>query len=135
MTYSNAAVAYREREVLTASPAQLVVIVYDHLLVNLRRARMAHDARNNEVRVESIAKAREAISELLVTLDVERGGEMAQGLRSLYAFVLSELVDAGMRHDAARLDRITKMVSELRDAFATLVGGQSSGAPTSSSAA
>ena len=37
---TSAAVAYREREVLTAAPGRLVVIVFDHLLVNLRRARI-----------------------------------------------------------------------------------------------
>ena len=66
MSYASAAVAYREREVLSAAPGRLVVMVFDHLLVNLRRARIAMEANNVQVRVEAIAKAREAAMELLL---------------------------------------------------------------------
>ncbi|MEO6878086.1 MAG: flagellar export chaperone FliS [Gemmatimonadaceae bacterium] len=122
MSYSNyahAATAYREREVLTASPARLVVIVYDHVLANLHRARVARDANRASISLEAISKARDGIAELLVTLDVERGGAIARNLQSLYTFMLTEMVD-GTRVDARRLERITGMVSDLREAFASI---------------
>lgn len=120
MTYSQAAAAYREREVLTASPARLVVIVYDHALANLTRARVAHQNNNIEVRVEAIGKARDAIVELLATLDLEQGGQLAQNLRGLYGFLINQLLDLGLHPDAKLLDRVTKMVAELRSAFASI---------------
>jgi flagellar protein FliS len=119
MSYSNyahAATAYREREVMTASPARLVVIVYDHVLANLNRARIAREAGKLDVQIESIAKARDGVTELLVTLDSERGGAIATQLQSLYTFILSELVD-GSRVDPRKLERITQIVHDLRDAF------------------
>jgi flagellar protein FliS len=112
------AAKYQEMEVLGASPAQLVVIVYDHLLVTLRRARIAVEQGNVELRCAQLSKAREALSELLVTLDLERGGDVAKQLSGLYTFFIAELMDIGHKPSVQRLDRISTMVAELRDAFA-----------------
>ena len=120
MNYASAASAYREREVLTAAPGRLVVMVFDHLLVNLRRARLAMEANNVEVRAEAVAKAREAVMELLVTTDVDRGGVIANNLRSIYAYLVGELITLGNRNDVAKIDGFVRIVTELRDAFATI---------------
>src|SRR4051812_26736411 len=119
MSYSQANV-YREREVLTASPEKLVVMTYDHVLVNLRRARLAIEAQNIERRVHALSKAREGIMELLTTVDSDRGGDVAKNLLALYAFVLRELLTIGRSLDVRRLDAVVGIVSSLRDAFASL---------------
>ena len=118
MSYTRQATRYRETEVLTATPGQLVVLLYDHLLLSLRRARMAMDARDIEAQGVCLEKARDVLTELLVTLDRDRGGEVAANLAALYSFLLGELVHVGVRADAARLDRVTGMIGDLRDAFA-----------------
>jgi flagellar secretion chaperone FliS len=120
MSYSRQATRYRETEVLTATPGQLVVLLYDHLLVSLRRARVAIEAGDNDVKGDHLEKARNVLTELLVTLDREKGGEVAANLGALYSFLLGELVQVGVRGDVARLDRVTHMIGELRDAFAQL---------------
>jgi flagellar protein FliS len=120
MSYGKQAARYRETEVLTATPGQLVVLLYDHLLVSLRRARAAMEAHDDEVRSENLEKSRDVLTELLVTLDGERGGEVAANLGALYSFLLGELVQVGVRSDVQRLDRVTHMIGELRDAFAQL---------------
>ena len=122
MSYGSArqATRYREMEIMSAAPGQLVVILYDHLLVTLRRARMAIEAGDVEARGELLEKSRAVVTELLVTLDRERGGDIARNLSGLYSFILSELVQAGVRPSAERLDRVTVMVGELRDAFAQI---------------
>jgi flagellar protein FliS len=125
MSYSNyarAANAYREREVMTATPARLVVIVYDHVLANLFRARATTGTDKLELRLEALTKARAGIMELLTTLDVEKGGDMAKNLRGIYGFVFTQLMDEARRPDLKRLDRITNVVGELREAFATIAG-------------
>jgi flagellar biosynthetic protein FliS len=129
MTYASAAVAYREREVLTAAPGRLVVIVFDQLLVNLRRARFAMDANNIELRAESVGKAREAAMELLVTTDVDRGGAIGQNLRSIYVYLVRELITLSGRNDVAKVDGFITIVSDLRDAFATVATGASARVP------
>jgi flagellar protein FliS len=121
MSYSNQAAAYRQREVAAATPGRLLVMVYDHVLASLARATVAHNNDLLEARIEAIAKARDGISELLATLDMEKGGAISIQLRALYAFVLSELVEAGMRFDESKIVRIAGMIRELRDAFASIV--------------
>lgn len=118
MSYSKQATRYRETEVLTATPGQLVVLLYDHLLLSLRKARVAMEARESETQSECLEKGRNVLTELLVTLDRERGGEVAANLGALYSFLLGELVQVGIRADVARLDRVAHMIGELRDAFA-----------------
>ena len=120
MSYSRQGGAYRDREIQSASPSRLVVLVFDCALSNLMRARRAVQTGKIEERVDAVGKAREAIMELLVTLNVEQGGELARNLQSLYAYLLGELVDVARRPDGARLETIIKLVSELRSAFETI---------------
>jgi flagellar protein FliS len=125
MSYSNhsrGASVYRERDVLNASPGRLVVIVFDHVLVSLFRARAAAAADKLELRLEGLTKARAGIMELLTTLDVQKGGQIGTNLRSLYGFLYTQLMDEARNPDPTRLGKIMAMVTELRDAFATIAG-------------
>ena len=118
VSYAANAAQYQEVAVRSASPGQLVVQVYDYLLLNLRRGRMAIETGNLELRATSFDRARQALGELLATLDHERGGELAGQLSGLYAFFLGELSELGLHPSVARLDRIIALADELRDAFA-----------------
>ena len=118
MSYARQASRYRETEVLTATPGQLVVLLYDHLLLSLRRASVAMAGKDFELQGECLEKSRNVLTELLVTLDREKGGEVASNLAALYSFLLGKLVQVGVRSDVARLDRVMRMIGELRDAFA-----------------
>lgn len=120
MSYSHQALAYREREIQSATPARLVVLLFEHAHAHLLRARHAVKTGDLELRTESVGKAREALMELLTSLDTERGGDIARNLKSVYCFILSELVDVARRRDGAQLERIIRMVSELRGAFETI---------------
>jgi flagellar protein FliS len=120
MSYSHAATAYRAREIQMASPGRLVVLVYDHIVAQLMRAGLAHNAGKIEERVLAVSKARAGIFELMATLDVERGGDVARNLKGLYGFFLVELQDFTRRPDVERLNRIATMIGDLRDAFASI---------------
>jgi flagellar secretion chaperone FliS len=118
VTYPSRAVQYREMQVLSASPSRLTVLLFEHLEVVLRRAQSAIRSEQVALRVDSMGRAREIVSELLGTLDIERGGEIALDLSMLYAFLLSEMVDVGMRRDVAHLGRLIGIVHTLSTAFA-----------------
>jgi flagellar secretion chaperone FliS len=125
MSYSNnsrAASAYREREILNASPGRLVVIVFDHVLANMFRAGALSAPDRLEFRLEALTKSRAGIMELLATLDLEKGGQIATNLKGLYGFVYTELMDEARNPDKARLDKLMTIIKELRDAFATIAG-------------
>jgi flagellar secretion chaperone FliS len=117
MSYAAATSAYRDNDVLSASPGRLVVIVYDYLIVSLRRASIALDTNNVELRIESLARSRDALCELLAGLDMEKGGAIATDLSALYSFFIGELIGIGFSYDAKKLARITAQITELRDAF------------------
>lgn len=117
MTYPSRASQYRELQVLSASPARLTVLLFEHLEVLLRRAQTAIRNDQIEQRVENLGKAREILCELLSTLDIDRGGDIAIDLSMLYGFLLSELVDVGMRRDVVRLGRLIGIVNTLSSAF------------------
>ena len=112
------AARYREAEVLSASPAQLVVIVFEHLLVNLRRARLQTADADGGPRSDSLERARAALTELLVTLDHQKGGELAARLESIYSFMLGELATLGVKPSVPKLDAIIALAGELHEAFA-----------------
>ena len=119
MTYPSRATQYRELQVLSASPARLTVLLFEHLEVVLRRAQTAIKNNQIELRVENMGKAREILSELLGTLDIERGGDIALDLSMLYGFLQSEMVDVGSRRDVVRLGRLIGIVNTLSGAFAS----------------
>ncbi len=118
MSYTSHAARYREVAVFSASPSQLVVLTYDHLLRELRRAGTALEQGDAELRCSALDRSREALRELLTALDAERGGRLADNLSALYTFALAELVGVRDGHDLPRVRRLTAMFQELRDAFA-----------------
>jgi flagellar protein FliS len=118
MTYQSQAAQYQEMEVMTASPEQLVVILFDHLLVTLRRAQMATDAKNHAMRNKQVEKARLIISELLAVLNYEAGGDIASQLAALYTYSLGELVAPS----TPQLQNVSRIVTDLRDGFAEAAG-------------
>lgn len=121
MTYSARSASYREMEILSASPGRLVVMMFDHLMVQFERARIAIDRGDIELQTVSLGKARAIVSELLATLDFEKGGEIAAQLSALYTFMLSEMVDIGFRRDSKAVSRLAFMATELRDGFSGAV--------------
>lgn len=109
---------YRESEVNSATPGQLVVMLYDHMLKHLAIAEQATAPQQDLQRSDALQVCRTVVTELLVTLDRERGGNIAPALATLYSFLLGELTTLGLRPDASRIRRITGIIRELRNAFA-----------------
>ena len=118
MTYPSRVSQYREIQVMSASPARLTVLLFEHLEVVMRRAQTAMRNEQVELRVENMGKARAIVSELLTTLDIDYGGAIAIDLSMLYGFLLAEMVDVGIRRDAMRLSRLIGIVNTLSTAFA-----------------
>ncbi len=117
MSYASQAANYRELEILSASPERLVVIMFDALVVQLERARLATERNDLVTQVTGLTKARAILGELLATLDFEKGGEVAERLADLYQFMLVELIDVGQRRDVVMLRRLSGIANQLRDGF------------------
>lgn len=117
LTYSRNAAAYRKTSVTTTSKERLVPLLYEHLLINLKRADRQIRARDLEGKAESLGRATEIVYELLSALDFERGGEIAHRLASLYAYFLKEIRSVSVKLDVARLGQMTEMIEELHETW------------------
>lgn len=120
MSYASNASRYRSAQVQSASPGTLVVLLFDRILVSLKRASFEVEGGNTQACSDALDRTRLIIVELLSTLDSDKGGEVADNLAGIYVFLLAELADLGVRRDAKRLERISALVSQLRAAFAEI---------------
>ena len=114
------AAAYREQSVLSASPGQLVVMLYDGAGRFLLQAATALRAEDPLTCDHKLRRAEAIIDELHVTLDMERGGEVASRLEGVYVFCKRHLLEARMERDASMIDKVAELLTELREAWAQI---------------
>jgi flagellar protein FliS len=101
----------------TASPAALLVMLYDRLLLDLQRAEQAQESGDREVAHVNLMHAQEIVVELQNSLDVE-AWEGGQNLMALYTWLLKELATANLSGDASRTAACrTETVPPLADAW------------------
>ena len=125
MAYTNAISTYRETRVKTASQGQLILMLYDEAIKSLDRGLelliLEVGGRKNPGNIEkiskSIIKAQEIITELIVSLDFDQGGEIAKNLFSLYNWFNRELLESNISHDVSRVTAVRNQLSELRSAW------------------
>ena len=119
---------YLRDRVLTASPAQRVVMIYDRLSLDLARAAERGD-------IEPVDHAVQIVAELLASLDRSRGGP-AENLASIYGYLIQELL-AVRGGDRGRLAGVAGIVDTLRSAWTTVAteGGVAAAVPTPAGAA
>jgi len=118
--YATVKQAYAESSVLTASPGQLVVMLYDGAIRFLRQSAEHMRAGDRERARERMRRAEAVIDELNGTLDMSYG-EIAERLQAIYLFSKRRLIRANLDFDAAKVDSVARMLAELRDAFAQVV--------------
>ncbi len=113
--------AYRESAIMTASPARLVVMLYDGARRFLTQAAQAMATRDIARANERLKRAEAIIEELLATLDMSQG-EVAERLSSIYHFSRRLLTEARLEQDPQRIEQVVELLAELRDAWAELAG-------------
>jgi flagellar protein FliS len=118
--YAASPQSYQQHSILTAPPEQLVVMLYDGALRFLRQSVAAMGIEDFERAGRSMNRAEAIIDELLVTLDLEAGGEIAAGLRDLYLFCRRHLSEARVQRDAAKVAQVADLLAELRTSWATI---------------
>jgi flagellar secretion chaperone FliS len=112
--------AYREASVMTASPEQLVVMLYDGAGRFLRQAEGAMNGGGTWLQAsQKLSRAEAIIDELLATLDMD-AGEIAERLQAIYVFCKTRLIEARLERDPGRVDQVARLLAELRDAWATI---------------
>lgn len=122
MSPSTAASRYRGVQVATASPAQIVAMLYGGII---RFTSEADDAmgKNDRARAgERIGKAMAIVDELASTLDGNQAPELANNLMSLYDFCKRRMLEANLNQDRKALADVIAAVLPLKEAFSELAG-------------
>lgn len=112
--------AYRESAVLSAQPEQLIVMLYDGARRFLGQAAIAMGEGQVELAHRKLRRTEDILLHLREVLDMEQGGEIATRLQSIYMFCQSYLLKARLDRDPAKIDKVSAMLGELRDAWATI---------------
>lgn len=117
---------YRSNAVLTASPGQLVLMLYDGALTAMALARDAferpvEDPRRIEIINNQLQKAQRIIAELQGGLNFEAGGELSHTLNRLYDYHNRRLFEANMRKQVEPIIEVERLVRDLRDAWAEML--------------
>jgi len=118
---------YRNQELMSASPARLVVMLYDRAIHSLNDAIKAIEAGDIERRWKSTRNANEIITHLAMTLDFEQGGQIARNLNDLYRFMLQRLINVDVRNDPQPARDVIKLIEPLRGSWDQLAKGVDAG--------
>lgn len=129
MTTANRyAQAYRIVSVDTASPAKIVLMLFDGAIGFLHRALAGFDqtalvARNETIN-NNLVKTQSILKELRASLNLDAGGELAQTLHGLYDYMDEQLRQANFQKDSAPIFVTLELLGELRAGWAGMMQGQ-----------
>jgi flagellar protein FliS len=112
--------AYKDTEIQTANQGKLIVMLYDGAVRFLRIAQENLNPRTYDVANTNIIKAQDIITELMLSLNME-GGEVAQNLFNLYAYMKKRLLEANMAKDSAIIDEVIKLIEPLKAAWEEVI--------------
>jgi len=116
----SAARDYQKANVTTADRVRIVVMCYEGCIANASRAQDEMRKGNVAGKGVYLSKATAIVSELLSTLDKDRGGEIAERLEILYRYVLHTFTQANIRQDPGLMDGALRVLMELREGWAAL---------------
>ncbi len=108
---------YQQNQIDTASPEQILIMLYDGAIRFTRQALQAMESGDGKTKMEKISRAMAIVTEFSNTLDRELGGEMADNLDALYHFMIRELTSANLQNDAEKLMVVEGLLSDLRETW------------------
>lgn len=115
---------YLAQQIMSASPAKLVAMLYERAITLLHETIKAIETGDITRRWEANAKATEVISHLWGTLDRERGGEIAEKLNQLYGFIMMRLTMIDVENDAQAAREVIELLEPLRRSWHEIAEGQ-----------
>ena len=108
---------YNQVDINTSNPLKVVLMLYDGAINFLKKA--IDYAEQGDIKNKNIYAnmARDIIVEFNNSLDIEAGGEIAKGLRSLYFFMNRQLMESNWNNDVQGLSQVVQLLSSLREGW------------------
>ena len=113
----NAYQMYRQTQAQTADGGELVVMLYRGAIRFVTNAIQAIESRDIQETHNNLIRAQAIIAELVETLDLERGGDIAHRLMAIYDYLNRRLIEANLRKDAAPAVEVANFLRELLPAW------------------
>ena len=125
MPPSNPWQSYRQVATQTASPGQLVLMLYDGAIRFLEKARLGFSADDplefNQTINNNVIRAQDILHELNWSLNVEQGGKFACTLRRLYDYMDHRLHESNQHKQEEGILEVIQRLTVLRDAWAEML--------------
>lgn len=115
MQMNNAFAQYNTNKILTASPAELTLMLYEGAIKFCNIAIVGIEQDNIQKAHDNIMKTQKIIEEFQITLD--RKYEVAKDFDAVYNYLIMRLREANMKKDAAILEEVLKHLRTMRDAW------------------
>ncbi len=112
---------YKQTLIKTATPEQVLLMLYEAAIKYAKLAVVAIDKKNVADKCTHIGKVHDIVMELRNTLDHSKGPEVANQLDALYEFCITQLFKANMNNDKAALENIIKILTTLYDGWVVAV--------------
>lgn len=113
--FASAQETYRKQGVLTASPMELILMLYDGLKKDLLQAQMALGNKNMQIAHSKLINAQDIVSELINSLDFKYS--LSGELFSLYDYMIEALREININKDSSLIPPLLEIVDSLRDAW------------------
>ena len=121
--------SYRETATLTAPPGQIVLMLFEGAIRSLERSlpgfTNTDPAEANMIIHNNLQRAQDIIRELNGALNMQEGGEFAANMRRLYDYLERRIWESNLKKNSAGVGEAIRHLTVLRDAWATMLAGQS----------
>ncbi|MDR3254577.1 MAG: flagellar export chaperone FliS [Synergistaceae bacterium] len=108
---------YRVNQIQMASKEQLLIITYDIGIRSCVAAEKAIEVNDVEQINNHLKRAQAVVRELMVTLNLEQGGEVAASLMRLYDYMYFQLVEANVKKEGEPIKMVRQMLEELKSTW------------------
>lgn len=112
---------YKQVQIQTSSPGEILLALYDGLFRFLRGAQLCLERKQRARAGELISKSHAIISELLIALDPKHNPELCQHLSGVYDFCLDRLTQANLKSDPILVAEVIMVLSPIKEAWEVAV--------------
>lgn len=119
MILNNPYQQYQQNSIMTASPGELILLLYDGAIKFIKQAKVYIDEKDMQKANNAILKAEDIVAELMTDLDPDY--DISHDLYSLYEFINDCLVRANIKKDKELLDQSLDLINDMRQTWAQVV--------------
>jgi len=104
---------YKQMAIKTATPAQILIMLYEGAIQNVKKAQGCIDQNDRVGKGQFIGKAHDIINELNSSLNFEVGGDIARNLERLYNYMVEQMIKSNLENTKDPLQNVQKLLENL----------------------